>query len=112
MTRQKYIPDQGDIIWINFNPIRGHEQKGKRPALVISPKSYNFKSGLALVCPITSQGKDYPFDVFCESRSISGFVMTDHIRSVDWAERKVRFADTASSNTLREVVDKIKLIIE
>ena len=88
---KEYIPDRGDIVWINFNPTRGSEQKGKRPAIVISPKSYNSVSGLVLLCPITSQTKGYPFEVNVKTKDISGVILTDQIRNIDWKERKIKY---------------------
>jgi mRNA interferase MazF len=108
---QNYTPRRGDIIWMNFNPTRGHEQKGKRPALVLSSEPYNTKSGMMVTCPITSQDKKSPFGVFFENRTVSGFVITNQVTSVDWVERKVRFIDTASPSIVQEVVGKIELLI-
>src|SRR4030067_1632422 len=87
-----YIPDSGDIVWIMFNPQAGHEQAGHRPALVLSPKAYNGKVGLALLCPITSQVKGYPFEVLIpEGLEIKGAVLSDQVKSLDWKERKAEF---------------------
>ena len=88
MVEESFIPDRGDIIWLNFNPQSGHEQKGRRPALVLSPAIYNNKTDLALVCPITSQKKGYPFEVVLGSNKITGVVLVDQIKSVDWRERR------------------------
>src|SRR5687767_16037745 len=80
-----YIPDSGDIVWITFNPQAGHEQAGRRPALVLSPASYNGKVGLAILCPITSQVKGYPFEVATPARSrVCGVILADQVKSLDW----------------------------
>ena len=84
----KFIPERGDIIWINFSPHSGHEQGGRRPAIVLSPFIYNSQSKLALVCPITSQEKGYPFEVkIPEGFKIQGVILADHIKSVDFESR-------------------------
>lgn len=90
VKKNGYTPDRGDIVWLNFDPAKGHEQKGKRPALVVSPKSYNKKSGLALVCPVTSQIKGYPFEITVENKYVSGAILVDQVRCVDWLERGVK----------------------
>ena len=88
MTRN-YIPDAGDLIWLTFDPPAGREQAGRRPALVLSPAAYNEITSLALVCPITSRVKGYPFEVSLpEGLPVSGVVLSDHLKSLDWKERK------------------------
>jgi len=95
-----YIPDSGDIVWIAFNPQAGHEQAGHRPALVLSPAAYNGKVGLAILCPITSQVKGYPFEVqIPDGLKVSGAILSDQVKSLDWKARNVD-----SSATLRRVV--------
>lgn len=100
---------RGDIVWLDFTPTKGHEQSGKRPALVISPKEYNAKSGLMLVCPITSKRKGYPFEVTISGK-IKGAILADQIRSVDWRARNANKADTLTNNKLREVRELISLL--
>ena len=90
MVEKTFIPDSGDLVWLNFNPQTGHEQKGRRPALVISPKIYNEKSGLVLACPITSQIKNYPFEVALTGHPVKGVVLADQIKSLDWRERRAK----------------------
>ena len=87
-----YIPKRGDIIWLEFNPQAGHEQAGKRPALVISPEAYNHKTSLFLVCPITSQVKGYPFEVKIPSTTSSRRNFSDQVKSLDWQARNAQFA--------------------
>ena len=83
MVKSSYTPARGDIVWLNFNPQTGHEQKGRRPAIVISPMEYNAKVGLSLFCPITSQIKNYPFEVRIQNKKIDGVVLADQIKSLD-----------------------------
>jgi mRNA interferase MazF len=80
---KNYIPERGDIVWLNFTPQTGHEQMGRRPAIVISPFDYNEKVGLGLFCPITSKIKGYPFEVKIENKKIDGVVLSDQIKSLD-----------------------------
>jgi mRNA interferase MazF len=107
-----YIPDSGDIAWITFNPQAGHEQAGRRPALVVSPSAYNEKVGLALFCPITNQIKGYPFEVLLpENSKVTGAILSDQVKSLDWKVRKAEFADKISKTELEEVVSKIKALL-
>lgn len=83
-----YCPDKGDVIWLDFNPQAGHEQAGRRPAFVLTPKEYNSKTGLVMVCPITNQIKNYPFEVLVpEGQKIKGVILSDHIKTLDWKVR-------------------------
>ena len=107
----KYIPNRGDIVWLNFTPQSGHEQMGKRPALVLSPKEYNSKVGLAIFCPITSQEKGYPFEVQIKTRKIAGVVLSDQVKSLDWASRKVEYISKIPDSELEEVLEKLKVLI-
>ena len=111
MVEKKYIPDRGDIVWLNFNPQSGHEQKGKRPAVVISPKAYNEKTGLGLFCPITSQIKNYPFEVKIKNKKINGVVLSDQVKSLDWETRKIEFIIKATTASIDEIIKKIGLLL-
>lgn len=112
MIPRQYIPDRGDIVWLQFNPQTGHEQAGRRPALVISPKAYNKKVGLALFCPITSQIKGYPFEVVLPPGfKASGAVLSDQIKSLDWRARKAKRFVRAPKEVLEEVLAKILAIL-
>jgi len=111
MVKKKYIPARGDIVWLNFNPQSGHEQKGKRPAVVISPKEYNEKTGLGLFCPITSKMKDYPFEVKIENKKIIGVVLSDQIKNLDWKTREIEFIIKETSETVDEIIDKIGVLL-
>ena len=108
----RYIPAQGDIVWLQFNPQAGHEEAGRRPALVISPKEYNRKVGLALFCPVTSQVKGYPFEVLLPSGlAASGAVLSDQVKSLDWRVRKAERLCTAPEGVVEEVLGKILALI-
>jgi mRNA interferase MazF len=109
MVKREYAPDRGDLIWINFNLSLGHEQTGRRPAIVLSPKLYNKKSGLILVCPITSSIKGYPYEVEIGK---NGVILTDQIKSVAWKERRAKFIASVPEEILFEVFDKIKTLLE
>ena len=110
--RKNYIPEQGDLIWIEFNPQAGHEQAGLRPALVISPISYNGAVGLALMCPITSKVKGYPFEVVLSKKfKISGAILSDQIKNLDWRIRKAKYISRASAEIVKEVIEKIRAVI-
>src|SRR5688572_4393506 len=99
-----YAPDRGDLVWLTLDPQAGHEPAGRRPALVLSPRAYNARVGLALVCPITSQVKDYPFEVALPGDSpISGVVLADQIKSLDWRARRAKRAGSAPVAVLAEV---------
>ncbi|MCL2793569.1 MAG: endoribonuclease MazF [Spirochaetaceae bacterium] len=111
MVKKKYIPERGDIVWLNFNPQAGHEQKEKRPAIVISPKEYNGKTGLGLFCPITSIIKNYPFEVKIENKKITGVVLSDQIKSLDWKTREIEFIAKEAPDTIAEITDKISVLL-
>lgn len=103
-----YIPDRGDLVWLDFNPARGHEQAGYRPALVLSNANYNGRSGLAVVCPITNQVKNYSFEVQLPSGlEITGVILTDQIKSIAWLERKVLYKDSLPLADFKRVIGNI-----
>ncbi|MFO8009252.1 MAG: endoribonuclease MazF [Dehalococcoidia bacterium] len=108
----KYVPEKGDIIWISFNPQSGHEQSGRRPALVLSPKSYNEKVGLATLCPITSQVKGYPFEVTIpEDLPVTGVVLSDQAKNLDWRTREAEYACDVPDHTYADVVKRLVSLI-
>jgi mRNA interferase MazF len=111
MVKDEYVPERGDIVWLNFNPGSGHEQMGRRPAVVISPKAYNEKVGLALFCPITSKIKDYPFEVKTDNEMINGVVLADQIKSLDWKVRDIEFITKETSEKVNEIIEKIGTLI-
>jgi mRNA interferase MazF len=106
-----YIPSHGDIVWLEFNPQAGHEQAGRRPAIVLSKKEYNQKTGLAVFCPITSKSKGYPFEVNIDGSKIKGVVLSDHIKNLDWKARKIKFIETANTKAFNEVIAKSNVIL-
>ena len=105
-----YIPTRGDLVWLNFSPQVGHEQRGKRPVLVVSPKAYNQKTGLALCCPISSHRKGYPFEVQVSSKKIDGVILADHLKNLDWKARRIKFIEKVSPKTVKECVEKILVL--
>lgn len=108
-----YVPDRGDIVWLQFDPQAGHEQAGRRPALVVSPRSYNARVGLALFCPVTSRIKGYPFEVpLSASGKATGAVLSDQLKSLDWRARKAVRFDRASEEVLLEVTARILALVE
>jgi mRNA interferase MazF len=107
-----YCPDAGDFIWLNFRPQEGREQAGRRCALVLSPRSYNSKTSLCIVCPTTNQVKGYPFEVALPTGfPVSGVVLSDQVKSLDWAARGSQFICKGEAATIREVLAKIKALI-
>jgi mRNA interferase MazF len=101
-------PDRGDLVWIDFDPQAGHEQAGRRPALVVSPGAYNARVKLALLCPITSRVKGYPFEVALpEGLRISGVVLADQVRSVDWRARNCTIVQGVPSSLVQEVLARV-----
>jgi len=108
-----YVPARGDVVWITLNPRARHEQAGRRPAVVVSPRSYNGKVGLGLFCPVTSQVKGYPFEVVLpEGLPVSGVVLADQVKSLDWRARKVEFAARLPGDTSAEVLGKLAALLE
>lgn len=112
MVKPQYIPNRGDLVWIDLDPTKGSEQAKTRPALALSPKTYNHKTGLAILCPITSVAKGYPFEVKLESKEVSGVILSDHVRSLDWQARNIRFIAKLDANTVQEVQTKLALLIQ
>jgi mRNA interferase MazF len=111
MVTQIYIPERGDIVWLDFTPQTGHEQHGKRPAIVLSPQTYNKKTGLALFCPITSKQKGYPFEVEMNTEKIIGVALSDQIKSLDWKQRGAEFIVKASEDEINEIIKKLSVLI-
>lgn len=113
MTRSNpYVPNRGDIVYLDFDPTKGHEQKGLRPAFVLSPLSYNEKSSLALFMPITKQQKGYPFEVILPTGlKVQGVILADQIKSLDWKARGVRFVESVSQDIIDEVQAKIEPLL-
>ena len=111
MVSRSYVPNAGDLVWASFDPQAGHEQAGRRPALVLSPAPYNGKVGLALACPITSQAKGYPFEVSVTGKRIKGVVLSDQVRSLDWRARQFTFVDRAGEETVAAVKELLLTLV-
>lgn len=107
---RSYVPDTGDIVWIRFDPQSGHEQSGHRPAVVLSPATYNEKTSLMVCCPMTTQIKNYPFEVIIAGATLSA-VLADQVKSVDWRKRPARRKGTIAAVELAEVRAKIQALI-
>jgi len=106
------VPQRGDVVIVNFNPQLGREQAGRRPALVLSPGTYNERVGLAIVCPITNQVKGYPFEVSMPAGSdVTGVILADHIRSVDWRVRNTRVIHQLPRSTVEDTLRKLDTLI-
>jgi len=107
-----YIPSRGDIVYLDFEPTKGHEQRGHRPAFVISPFGYNEKTSLALFMPITKQQKGYPFEVLLPSvLQIQGVILSDQIKCLDWKARPIQFVEVAPESVIDEVQSKIEPLL-
>ena len=107
------LPDRGDLVWVDFNQQAGHEQSGRRPALVLSPKAYHEKTNYAVVCPITSTVKGYPFETTLPTGlAISGAVLADQVKSIDRKVRNLEIADQAPPDILNDVLSKISALLD
>jgi mRNA interferase MazF len=107
-----YVPDAGDVVWLEFDPQAGHEQAGHRPALVISPASYNRKSGLMVCCPLTTQIKGYPFEVVTQVDGVDCAVLSDQVKSLDWKIRRAKKKAVVSAEVMLHVKAKIKALMQ
>lgn len=107
-----YLPDEGDIVWLNFTPQSGHEQAGRRPAVVLSPKAYNQRSGLLVCVPVTHQIKGYPFEVRLSGHGASGVALADQVKSLDWRARQAERKGQATPTELAEIKAKIKALLK
>lgn len=107
-----YVPSRGDVVWVSLDPQAGHEQRGRRPALVLSPKSYNSRVGLAILCPITSQVKQYPFEVAIPpGLAVAGVVLSDQVKSLDWRVRGVKLACRLPRAVVEEATAKLAALL-
>jgi len=112
MKSGEYIPDRGDLVWLDFTPQAGHEQRGKRPALVLSPKIYNEKSSLCIVLPITSKIKGYPFEVSLpKGLEIEGVILSDQIKNLDYRAREIAFVSKLPDSTLGLVQKNVMALV-
>ena len=108
-----HCPDAGDFIWVDLHPTLGHEQSGHRPAIVLTPRSYNARSGLCILCPITTRARGYPFEVAIpHGHTISGVVLADQPRSVSWEKRYVKIAGMASIKLLDDVRERLAVLLQ
>jgi len=112
VVTRPYVPDAGDLVWLTFDPQAGREQRGRRPALILSPRIYNSKARLAIACPITSHVKGYPFEVRLPSGGkISGVVLADHVRNLDWQARHVAFETKAPADVVIDVRERLRVLL-
>ena len=106
-----YVPAKGDLVWLDFDPQAGHEQKGRRPALIISQGAYNEKVGLAILCPVTSKENGYPFEVKLTGKTIVGCVLSDQVKTLDWKVRNIEFIEKADNEVTDRVIELLELIL-
>jgi len=112
VVAEDYVPRRGDAVWLHFDPQTGREQTGRRPALVLSPERYNGRVGLAILCPITSQAKGYPFEVALPAGSrISGVVLSDQVKSLDWRALRADLIQALPPNVTEEVLQKLDTLL-
>ena len=107
-----YVPNRGDAVWITLTPQAGHEQSGRRPAVILSPAAYNGKVGLAILCPITNQIKGYPFEVVLPAGlAVTGAILSDQVKSLDWRARNASFICSLPAATITEVLQKLNTLV-
>ena len=107
-----YVPDRGDAVWIDFTPQAGHEQAGRRPAIILSPASYNRKVGLAILCPVTNQIKGYPFEVVIPSGlKVSGAILSDQAKNLDWRSRRAEHITKLPNAVINQVLERLKTLL-
>ena len=112
MVARAYVPDAGDLVWLTFDPQAGREQRGRRPALVLSARSYNTRASLAIACPITSHAKGYPFEVALPTDgAITGVILADHVKNLDWNARRAVFAGNAPAEVATDVRERLRVLI-
>ena len=113
MVSAKYVPQRGDVAWIDVNPRSGHEQSGRRPAIVLSPRNYNDKTGQAIFCPVTSRTKGYPFEVpLPDGLPVMGTILSDQVKSLDWRSRNIELICALPADTILEVLDKLVTLFQ
>jgi mRNA interferase MazF len=105
------VPERGDVVWLSFSPQTGRERAGRRPALVLTPAAFNDRVGLAFVCPVTSRIKGYPFEVALRGGDVSGVVLVDQLRSLDWRARRAEPAGKAPASVMTEVLAKLRPLL-
>ena len=107
----RYVPKSGDIVALTFDPQAGHEQKGRRPALIVSNEVFNKHVGMAFACPITRTDRGFPFHVPLEGENVYGFIMVEQLKSIDYRARKVKFIETVDEETLNRVLSLVETIL-
>lgn len=107
----EFVPEEGDVVWLDFTPQSGFEQAGRRPAVVLSPKAYNVRTGLMVCVPATTQIKGYPFEVALNESGSSGVALSDQVKSLDWESRHAEFKEKVSSVVLSQIKSKIKALL-
>ncbi len=112
MVKKSYVPKQGDVIWLDLDPTLGHEQKGRRPAIVVSSQEFNVTTGMVYICPITNTNRDYVFRIPLEDQKITGYVMVDQLRSLDWKARRVELIDRAGSEVMQNVLNCVQAVLD
>lgn len=109
----EYVPRRGDLVWLHFDPRAGHEQAGRRPALVLSPGSYNGRVGLAILCPVTSQAKEYPFEVeLPPGGDVSGVILSDQVKCLDWRARRADLIESLPPEVTDKVLGKLATLLD
>ncbi len=112
VTSAPYVPERGDIVWISLDPQAGHEQAGRRPAVVLSPAAYNGKVGLAIMCPITNRIKGYPFEVLLpDGLAVTGVILADQVKSLDWRTRRAEWICTLPHEITAQVLHKLNTLL-
>ena len=106
-----YTPKQGDIVALSFDPQSGHEQKGRRPAIIISNETFNKHLGLAFACPISNTQRDFPFHIKVKSENITGYIMVEQMKSIDYNSRAVKFIERADEETLQHILGIVESIL-
>ena len=112
MPPRAYVPDTGDVVWLQFDPQAGHEQAGHRPDLVISPANYNGKTGLMVCCPLSTKIKGYPFEVVTEVDGMECAILSDQVKSLDWKVRRAKRKAAVSAETMLHVKAKMKALLQ
>jgi len=111
-AKKQYVPERGDAVWLTFDSQAGHEQSGRHPAVVLSPRAYNARAGLAILCPVTTQVKGYPFEVLIpEGLPVSGVVLADQVRSLDWHARRATRICKLPAEIMSEVLGKLEPLL-
>lgn len=111
MKKKSYVPETGDIVWVDLSPTVGHEQRGRRPVLVVTQKSYNDKTGMMVACPMTTEIKHYPFEVLLSNSDENSVVLADQLRSLDWRDRNIEFIGYATDDELAQAKELIQSLL-